>query len=139
MIVIAEDRDNSGSRLEILERIAKRAEVTIHRIRTGKIIAGQKYEIGMLLVDGLDRERESFEVFVAIDMKVADLTGDDSAQSSWQSAHRQFDLGHLGIVDRSPPHPMQLTHGEWRLPTSSAGRFLMRLFARRLVRRWMVY
>src|SRR5882762_2333336 len=132
MIVITKDRDNSGLGLEIFERIAKRAEVTIHRVRTGKIIAGQKYEIGMLLINGLDCECESFEVFVAIDMKVADLTGDQSAQSGWQCAYRQFDLGHHNLVDRSSPHPMQRTQRQWRFATGSAGRFFVRLFARRL-------
>src|ERR1700682_3084307 len=112
MIVIAEDREHSETRVEILERIAKSAEITIHRVRTGKIIAGQKYEIGILLVDRLDRERQSFEVFVAIDVKVTDLTGDQSAQSGWQSAHRKLDLGHHDLVNRSPPHPMQRTQRE---------------------------
>src|SRR5258708_2962241 len=139
MIVIAENRDHSRTRAQILQRVAKRAEITIHRVRAGEIIASQKDQIGMLLIDGLDRERQSFEVFVAIDMKVADLTRDQTAERAWQSAHRQFYLGHLNIVDRSPPHPMQRTQRERRLPFSSAARVLRRLLAVRLVVRRVVY
>jgi hypothetical protein len=93
----------------------------------------------MLLVDGLDRERQSFEVLVAIDMKVTDLTRDQSAERAWQSAHRQFHLGHLNVVDRSPPHPMQRTQREWGLPLGSAGRVLRGLLAKRLVGRRIFY
>src|SRR5260370_12242960 len=139
MIVIAENRDHSRTRAQILQRIAKCAEVTIHRVRAGEIIASQKDQIGMLLIDGLDRERQSFQVFVAIDMKVADLTRDQTAERARQSTHRQFHLGYPNLVDRSPPHPMQRKKRERRLPFSSAARVLRTLPAVRLVVRAVVY
>jgi hypothetical protein len=105
----------------------------MHRVGPGKIIAGEKDEVGLLSIDGLDGEREALEVLVAIDVKIANLARDDSAQSCGQSAHRQFKRGNLNLVDRAPPHPMQRAQRQRRLPLGASGSGCSRFVRRRVV------
>lgn len=74
----------------------------------------------MLLIDGFDCEHQSFEILVAIDVAVAYLACDQSAQSAGQSAHRQVYLGHLNRIDSPPPHSMQRPERQGRLGLCTA-------------------
>ena len=55
VIVIAEDCEQPGLRAQTFQRVPKRPEIAMHRVGTGKVIAGQKDEIGLLLIDLFDR------------------------------------------------------------------------------------
>jgi hypothetical protein len=105
----------------------------MHRVGARKIIAGEKDQVGVLPIDGFDRGCQTFEILVAIDMKVAYLTRDDSAQRAGQSAHRQVNLGNLNRVDRAPPHSMQRAQRQGRL-----GLCVAHSVKRRLVRAQVV-
>ena len=79
VIMIAEDREQAGLRAQILQRVAKRTEIAMHRVGSGEIIASQKNQVGLLLIDRLDRHREAFKILVAIDVEVAYLARDQPA------------------------------------------------------------
>jgi hypothetical protein len=133
VIVIAEDREQSGLRAQTFQRVAKGAEITMHRVGAGKIIAGKKDEVGMLLIDRFDRGRQAFEILVAIDVEVAYLAGDEPAQCGGQAAHRQVNLGDLDLVDRAPPHSMQRAQRERRFILRARGTTGGRLGRRQVI------
>ncbi len=137
VIVIAENREQPGLGAQMFQRVAKRTEIAMHRVGAGKIIAGEKNEVGLLLIDSFDRERQAFEVLVAIDVEVAYLARDESAQSVGQSAHRQVQRRHLNFIDRLPPHSMQRAQRQRRLRLHAAGgRRACAAVSRRSVRQW---
>ncbi len=76
MIMISRDRKHSHLRIEPRQRMAERADIAPHRIGPGKIIAGEKNELRFLAIDDVDREFEPLDIFIHVEMKIADLAGD---------------------------------------------------------------
>src|SRR5437763_12595813 len=107
MVVIAENRENSSLRLQALERAPERIEIAMHRVGPGEVIASEKDQVRMLAIDGIDGEVQPREIFIAIDVEVADLACDHIAMRLAQSAHRQIDVGDIDFVDRLAPYPME--------------------------------
>src|SRR5215813_4414621 len=100
------------------ERAAKRIDITLHRVGTGEIVAGQEHEIRMLAIDCLDSQEEPRQVFIAIHVEVADLAGDGLAMSLAKPTDRQVDARDLDLIDGLAPHAMQRAQRERRPPLS---------------------
>ncbi len=127
MIVIPGNREHARLGFEPRQRVAERTEITAHRIGTGKVIARQENQLRLLAVEHFDRELEPLDVFIAVEMKIADLARDDSLKRQRQAAHRELDFRDLDFVDRPAPHPMQRAKRERRLSFGFAGRRVERL------------
>src|SRR5208282_3185822 len=89
MVVIASYREQADGRIQLRQCAAEGLDIMAHRRRTRKIITGQKHKFGPLAVDRFDRLFEPSHIFVAIEVKIAYLAGDDSMKSGLQMPHRQ--------------------------------------------------
>src|SRR6516225_4402285 len=113
MVVIARNCEQTGCRVQLRQGAAKWLDVIPHGLGAGKIITCQKDEFGPLTIDSFDRLFQARDIFVAVEMKVADLTSDYSAKLRLQIANGKIDADHLNLIDRSPPHPMQRPQRDW--------------------------
>ena len=60
----------------------------------------------MLTVNGFDRMVEPRNVFIAIQVKITYLAGNNSMKLRPQTPHWQVHPHYLDFIDRPPPHPM---------------------------------
>ena len=124
MVVIAGDREDAQPRLECAYRLAKSCQVAAHRLGPGEIIAGQENEIRPLRVDRADGQHQAFEVFVAVDVQIAQLAGDHPLQRCRQAAHREPNARDVDFVERAAPDPMQRAQRDRRFGAAHPPRLL---------------
>ena len=114
MVVISQRREDAAGRLQVSEYAAKIGQITTHRGTAGKIIAGEKYEVRLLLVDQLDGHIEAGQIFVAIDVEVTDLASDYPFEAGGQMAHRKPDRNDIELVDGAAPQAVKRTKRDRR-------------------------
>ena len=100
------------------------AQVAAHRLRPGEVVAGQEHQVGLLRVHRADRQHQTLEVLVAIDVQIAQLAGDHPLQRRGQAAHRQADTRDVDFVERAAPDAMERAERNRRLGTAHAPRLL---------------
>jgi hypothetical protein len=114
VVVITKYREKADCRIQLRQSAPKGFDVPPHRRRAREIITGKKDEFWTLAIDRFDRLFEPRNIFVAIEMEIAYLAGDDAVKSRPQTPHRQVHAHDLDFIDRPPPHPMQRPEWYWR-------------------------
>ncbi len=76
MVVIAENREYAGLRMQVSEHPTEIRDIAAHRIAAREVVAGQKNQMRILLIDYVDCRFKPRQILVAINMKVANLASD---------------------------------------------------------------